>query len=242
MRTLCAVFAHPDDETFSLGGALARYADEGVEISLVTATSGEAGEIAAGLEVDRDDLAAWRERELHEAAEVLGIRHVRLLGLPDGGLEGRGDDLEAGIQAALRELRPQVVVTENAQGITGHPDHMAMTRAVVRAFDGLPDSGMLKLYENAVPLRMATDGRIGTPEDFITTRMNVEAWRPRIMAAFRAHRSQVDAATLRRFAGYPPPWTDYLVCVRSRVPICIPEDDLFQGIDAGEPAGPGTGG
>jgi LmbE family N-acetylglucosaminyl deacetylase len=230
MRTLCAVFAHPDDETFSAAGTLARYAAEGVEICLVTATSGEAGQIPADLEISRDQFGAWRERELRAAAEILGVRHLRLLHLPDGGLESRSDDLEAAIRAALQELRPQVILTENIQGITGHPDHIAVTRATVRAFDSLPHAGLMKLYEHALPLAVSTSGRIGTPEDFITTRVNVEAWRDRIMAAFRAHRSQVPAATVERFAGIPAPWINHFVCVRSHVPILIPEDDLFQGI------------
>lgn len=230
MRTLCAVFAHPDDETFSAAGTLARYAAQGMEVCLVTATSGEAGQIPADLEVSREEFGAWRERELRAAAEILGVRQLRLLRLPDGGLESRPNELEAAIRAALRELRPQVVLTENIQGITGHPDHIAVTRAVIRAFDALPDAGVLKLYEHALPLAVASGGRVGTPEDFITTRVNVEPWRERTMAAFRAHRSQVDAATLERFGRMPAPWINHFVCVRSRVPILIPEDDLFQGI------------
>src|SRR5437660_6937603 len=138
-RSLCAFFAHPDDESFSSAGALARYADAGVHVTLVTATSGEAGEIAEGVSIEGEDLAAVRERELGEAAGIIGIRDLRLLRLPDGRLEDHGEELLSRYTEILRDLRPQVVITEDIQGITGHPDHVAVTQALVRAFDAVPD-------------------------------------------------------------------------------------------------------
>lgn len=225
MYRLCAVFAHPDDESFSAGGTLARYADQGVELTLITATSGDAGEVGSA-PVEQKDLAAWREEELRQAAAVLGIHHVRLLRLPDGGLAERGDDLYAAIREALREIQPQVVLTEDIQGITGHPDHSAVTRAVVRACDALGASGPLKLYEHVLPVSTAPPGLHATPDDHITTTLDVEPWRERMLAALGAHRSQVGGETLERFRGFPAPWRDHYVCVRSRVPILIPEADL----------------
>jgi LmbE family N-acetylglucosaminyl deacetylase len=227
MRKLCAVFAHPDDETYTAAGTLARYADQGAEVALVTATSGEAGEVGSA-PVEKKDLAAWREQELGEAAAILNIRQVRLLRLPDTGLKERAEDLYVAIKSTLDELRPQVVITEDAHGITGHPDHIAVTRAVVRAFDDL--SGPLKLYEHALPESIAREGLHGTPDDYITTTLDVEPWRERILAAFRAHRSQVSDEDLAYFRGFRPPWLNRYVCVRTRVPILIPEDDLFAGI------------
>ncbi|MGH2441720.1 MAG: PIG-L deacetylase family protein, partial [Chloroflexota bacterium] len=145
MRTLCAVFAHPDDESFSSGGTLSRYAAEGVEITLVTATSGEAGMIT-GEKLEIADLRSWRERELRKAAGILGVKHVRLLGLPDGKLAESSQALTQSIRGILFEIRPQVVLTEDVQGITGHPDHVAVTHAVVRAVEDLGESGPLKIY------------------------------------------------------------------------------------------------
>lgn len=229
-RRLCAVFAHPDDESFGPAGTLARYADEGVEITLVTATSGEAGEVRNASAAD-GDLAALRERELHEAMNVLGVRHIRLLHLPDGGLSERMDTLYEAVVAALREIRPQVVITEDIQGITGHPDHLAVTQTVVRAFDDLKDGGPLKLYEHVLPRSAARAGLFSTPDDYITTRLNVEPWRSRIIAALAAHRSQVSEEFLEARKAGPGPWINHYVCVRSRVPILIPEDDLFAGVN-----------
>jgi LmbE family N-acetylglucosaminyl deacetylase len=231
MRTLCAVFAHPDDESFSAGGTLARYADEGVEITLITATSGEAGETRSA-PVEWKDLAALRERELRHAAAVLGVRHLRLLGLPDGGLADRGDDLYAAIVGVLREIRPQVVITEDAQGITGHPDHMAVTKTVVRAVDDLGGGAPLKLYEHVLPLSMAPASLRATPDDYITTFLDVERWRERTIAALREHGSQVGEEMLERFRSFPAPLVAHYVCVRTRVPILIPETDLFSGVSA----------
>jgi N-acetylglucosamine malate deacetylase 2 len=229
MRKLCAVFAHPDDESFSAGGTLARYVDEGVEVTLVTATSGEAGEVGSA-PVEWTDLAAWRERELRHAAAVLGIHHIRLLRLPDGGLPDHSDDLYAAIVAAVREIRPDLIITEDVQGITAHPDHIAVTKAVVRAVDDLGASGPLKLYEHVLPLSTAPAGLRATPDDCITTTLDVERWRERMIAALRAHRSQVGEETLERFRSFPAPLLDHYVCVRTRVPILIPEDDLFAAV------------
>jgi N-acetylglucosamine malate deacetylase 2 len=229
MYTLCAVFAHPDDETFSVAGTLARYADQGMEITLVTATSGESGEMV-GSSAQGNDLAEVRERELRQAAEVLGINHVQLLRLPDGGLSDQADKVRLAIREALRQIRPQVVVTEDVQGITGHPDHITVTRATVRAVDELGDAGPLKFYEHVIPLSTAREGLFGTPDDYITTVLDVESWRPQIVAALLTHRSQVSDPVLERFRGFGKPWLNHYVCVRSRVPILIPEDDLFAGV------------
>jgi LmbE family N-acetylglucosaminyl deacetylase len=229
MLTLCAIFAHPDDESFSAGGTLARYADAGVQTTLVTASSGEAGEIGSA-PVEKSGLAAWREGELRAAAAVLGVRDLRLLRLPDGRLADRPAELEASIAAVLREIRPQVVLTEDVQGITGHPDHVAVTGAVLRAFDTLGESGPLKLYEHVLPEPNAPQGLYGTPVDHITTTLDVDRWRDRQLAALREHRSQVGEDLLERFAGFPGPWLDHYVCVRTRVPILIPESDLFVGV------------
>jgi LmbE family N-acetylglucosaminyl deacetylase len=230
-RSLCAVYAHPDDESFSSGGALARYAAEGVDVHLITATLGEAGELF-GHSADPNTLAVLREPELREAARILGVAQLHLLRLPDGRLSGDPERLEAAIRAALAEIRPQVVLTEDEQGITGHPDHIAVTRAAIRAFDALPDSGLLKLYEHVVPRSVLGEGSPvrGTPDDYITTWIDVQRWRERMADALAAHRSQSTEAHVARIRAATGSWVEHYVCVRSRVPIRIPEDDLFSGI------------
>ncbi len=147
---LMAVLAHPDDESLGFGGTLAKYAAEGVETSLVTATRGEAGRyrgIAPGAEghPGAEALARLREGELRAAAAMLGVQDLSLLDYRDQELD-HADPREATARIAthLRRVRPQVVVTFAHDGAYGHPDHVAIcqftTAAVVAAADAGYDS------------------------------------------------------------------------------------------------------
>jgi LmbE family N-acetylglucosaminyl deacetylase len=131
MRTalrLMVILAHPDDESMGMGTALAKYAREGVETYLLTATRGEAGWQGS----PKDDpgpqaLGAIREQELRAAAAILGIRKVEFLELTDGLLDRTNPIQTIGhITAHLREIRPQVVVSFGPDGDYGHPDHIAI--------------------------------------------------------------------------------------------------------------------
>ncbi len=138
---LMVVAAHPDDESLGMGGTLAKYAAEGVETYLVTATRGEYGWF--GDEKDNpgpEALGRLREAELLAAAEALGVREVKFLDYVDGHLD-QADPAEAVAQIAghLRRVRPHVVLTFDPNGAYGHPDHIAIsqftTAAVVAAAD-----------------------------------------------------------------------------------------------------------
>lgn len=129
---LLAILAHPDDETLGLGGTLARYASEGVETFVLTATRGQAGRYK---ELKRGDpghpgpekLGAIREGELRDAARVLGVREVALLDHHDGRLDDADPSLvSAEIAAHVRRVRPHVAVTFAQDGGYGHPDHIAI--------------------------------------------------------------------------------------------------------------------
>lgn len=170
-RKLMAVLAHPDDESLGMGGTLAKYASQGVDVFLLTATRGEAGRFRGRRHGDpqhpgRTGLAALRETELRAAASALGLRGVALLDYPDQQLD-RADPREAAgrIAAELRRVRPDVVLTFGPDGAYGHPDHIAIsqftTAAVVAAASATVvcngDPGMLtphavsKLYYLAWP-------------------------------------------------------------------------------------------
>ena len=85
---LLAVLAHPDDESLGFGGTLAKYAAEGIETYLVTATRGERGRFGSlGEGGDPVEVGRVREAELRAAAAVLGIREVSVLGFPDGAVD-----------------------------------------------------------------------------------------------------------------------------------------------------------
>ncbi|MEW5985805.1 MAG: PIG-L family deacetylase [Chloroflexota bacterium] len=140
LRLMC-ILAHPDDESLGTGGILAKYAAEGVETYLVTATRGErgwTGDPAANPGLTA--LGQMREAELRAAAQVLGLREVAFLDYMDGDLD-QADPVEAiaRIVDHLRRLRPQVVVTFGPDGNYGHPDHIAIsqftTAAIVCAAD-----------------------------------------------------------------------------------------------------------
>ena len=131
-RSIVVVLAHPDDESFGMGGALAKYAAQGTAVTLICATRGEAGVPGLGPE----QAARVRERELLEAARCLGLAEVRFLDCRDGELDRADQDtLVARLSAALRELRPQAVITFGPDGISGHADHIAISRLTTRAFD-----------------------------------------------------------------------------------------------------------
>ena len=145
-RRLMAVLAHPDDESLGMGGTLAKYAAEGVDVSLVTATRGEAGRFRGYPRGDERhpgpaELGRIREAELRQAAATLGVREIALLDYLDQCLDA-ADPREAigRIVRHIRRLRPDVVITFAPDGAYGHPDHVAIsqftTAAVLAAADG----------------------------------------------------------------------------------------------------------
>ncbi|MCS7220508.1 MAG: PIG-L family deacetylase [Anaerolineae bacterium] len=151
-RTLLAVYAHPDDESFGTGGMLAHYAAEGVRVALVCATRGEAGEIADSNLATPETLGHVREAELRCAAETLGLTDLIILDYRDSGMAGSpdnrhpralinapADEVVGQLVGIIRRLRPQVVVTFEPNGGYGHPDHIAIHRYTVAAFHAAAD-------------------------------------------------------------------------------------------------------
>jgi N-acetyl-1-D-myo-inositol-2-amino-2-deoxy-alpha-D-glucopyranoside deacetylase len=147
-QTLLAVLAHPDDESFGMGGTLALYAARGVDVHLVCATRGEVGEVAPELLKGFRSIGELRESELRCAAGILGLKGVHFLDYRDSGMPGSPDnqhplalaaqpldDVAANVVCYIRELKPQVVLTFDPIGGYRHPDHIAIQRATVRAFE-----------------------------------------------------------------------------------------------------------
>ena len=138
---LMAILAHPDDESLGFGGTLAKYAAEGVEIHLVTATRGERGRFGSlGKGGDPVEVGRVREAELRAAAGVLGIHNVSILGYPDSAVDQTDASIATrAIVGHIRRVRPDVVVTFGPDGAYGHPDHIAIsqftTAAIVCASD-----------------------------------------------------------------------------------------------------------
>jgi len=217
--TLMAIYAHPDDEAFGAGGTLTKYAREGVEVHLVTATLGEAGRIAnPALKVDCP-LGAWRERELRCACENYGITALHLLGYMDGQttvVPQSGAVYK--IVALLRRFKPQVVISFGPEGIYGHYDHLAVHRWATAAVELAaqtecwvgtgPPHQVAKFYHRAMfEEQVAQIEEIygssfvlidgvpfpfsGYPAEKITTVIDVSAYAQTKLAGIRCHASQL---------------------------------------------------
>ena len=131
---LLGVFAHPDDETFCAGGTFARYAEQGAEIMVVSATRGQAGQIRDAAAGRRRTIAAVREAELRLACERLGITKVRCLDHVDGTLaDAAFPALVDEVAEVICEFRPDVVITFGPDGGYGHPDHVTISAVTTAA-------------------------------------------------------------------------------------------------------------
>lgn len=152
-KTLLAVLAHPDDESFGLGGTLALYAKRGYDTYLACATRGEAGTVDAEHLRDFKDIASLRTAELDCAAGHLGLKDVVYLGYRDSGMPGSDDNKHPDAQVQhsveevagrvvklIRELKPDVVLTFDPIGGYKHPDHIHIHKATVLAFDKANDA------------------------------------------------------------------------------------------------------
>lgn len=231
-RKLLAVFAHPDDESFPVGGTLAKYAAEGVEVIIVSATRGEAG--IPGLSAA--GAARLREAELRTAAAELGVREVRFLGYLDGTLARvEPSQAVARLMALLRELRPQVLVTFGPDGISGHPDHVTVSRWVTTAFEMMDGADAPRKLYYVVP-SLATQQGCGvatsSPLPQGAVGIDVSAHLEAKVRAMQAHASQSPP-----YSGDPTQAARQLAChewfvlARSRQPAENGQDaDLFSGV------------
>jgi LmbE family N-acetylglucosaminyl deacetylase len=152
---LLAVLAHPDDESLGLGGTIAKYVAEGVEVYLATATRGERGRFFDNENRPSDDeVGEVREQELRAAAAELGIREVALLGYRDQEVDAAPPAEAIGrIAALIRRWKPQVVVTFDPYGAYGHPDHVAICQFTSAALSAAADPSYLAPASDAPPHR-----------------------------------------------------------------------------------------
>jgi mycothiol S-conjugate amidase len=281
---LMAVHAHPDDESSKGAATMARYADEGVEVLVVTLTGGERGDIlnpAMDLPDVHGRIHEIRRDEMARAAEVLGVEQ-EWLGFVDSGLP-EGDPLpplpegcfalvplEESTEALVRSIRrfkPHVLTTYDENGGYPHPDHIRCHQVSMAAYEAagdyrlFPDAGepwnVSKLYYNHGFLRkrmqlfqdeFAKNGEEGPftkwlekwdPEldvisNRITTKIECAKYFPQRDEALLAHATQIDPKSF--FFTTPMEWqqrlwpTEEYELARSRVPVSLPEDDLFTGI------------
>ncbi|GIV00227.1 MAG: 1D-myo-inositol 2-acetamido-2-deoxy-alpha-D-glucopyranoside deacetylase [Actinomycetota bacterium] len=203
-----------------MGGTLARLADRRIGLTVVLATSGEAGEIADPSLATRETLGAVREAEDRASWEALGLSpDLRFLRYPDGRVaDVPSEDLVGAFVGILLEVRPHLVVTFGPDGITGHPDHIAVGRAATEAFHvarGQSPEGLERLVytvlseERVAGLNEALRARgmdpldplqplapRGIPAERIGIVVDCSAVLPRKIEALRCHRTQAELEDL----------------------------------------------
>jgi LmbE family N-acetylglucosaminyl deacetylase len=211
MIKLLGVFAHPDDDVYTLGATLITHRADLVT-TLVFATSGEAGPITDPSAVSRDRLGSVREDEQRAAMEALGVANStesRFLRLPDYHLpEVPLEDLVARLTEIIRDVDPDVVVTFGPDGMTSHHDHIRVGEATTAAFDGGTDGRRASLFHTA--LRRTSVDRfyadldnagygdegdlfnvVSVPDERITVRFDARPYRATKLEAILAHRTQI---------------------------------------------------
>jgi LmbE family N-acetylglucosaminyl deacetylase len=191
--SVLAVVAHPDDETFGLGGIIARMTGTGTAVHILCFTHGE----ASTLHETEADLHATREAELLQASRELGAASVTLLGYPDGQLARSGTELAAQVRDLITAHSTHGLLAFDETGITGHPDHQAATRAAVSAATqaGLP------VLAWALPATVASQLReeigqpfAGQPPDRLDLCVRVDRAAQRRIAL--VHASQISPAAV----------------------------------------------
>ena len=179
-RVLLAVLAHPDDESFGLGGTLAYYAQKDVKVHLICATRGESGDMDEDCLDGFNTVAERRVFELECAAKILGLAGVHYLDYRDSGMPGSPENNHPRALAAapvdqvadkiadlMRSIKPQVVLTFDPIGGYRHPDHIAINKATVKAYSIVAGNGSdwetasssnefkpQKLYFHVMPKRL----------------------------------------------------------------------------------------
>jgi N-acetyl-1-D-myo-inositol-2-amino-2-deoxy-alpha-D-glucopyranoside deacetylase len=276
-RRLLLVHAHPDDESIETGATMAKYAAQGAGVTLVTCTLGELGEVIppdlAHLAVDQENrLGQHRIGELAAACAALGVTDHRFLGGPgrwhDSGMMGTPsndwpgafwradvDEAAGALLAVIEEVRPQVLVTYDANGFYGHPDHIQAHRVAWRAFE-MAAGLVRKFYATAVPKSVLAaairamgdhpsgflavdsvdDLPFGVPDEQVTTQIDATAWLEAKLAAMRAHASQIAVDSpffaLSDMVGQRAFGVEYYTLLAGNVGDAqAREDDLFAGIE-----------
>ncbi len=252
---ILVLLAHPDDETFGPGGTIARYAAEGAEVYLATATRGEEGMVGDPPLTDREHLGEVRAAELLEAAAVLGVREVSFLGFRDKRLvETPRERIVEKAVAEIRRVRPHVIIGFGPDGVSRHPDHMVMCEVALDAWDAAADPGRyparggngappwaaFKLYQFEVSQEIFERWGIplrGVPPGKLTTFVDTSAFVDRKISAFYRHKTQAkDYNNILSREGYREfaRKESYVLAKTRLADLRLPEDDLFAGIPESE--------
>lgn len=245
-KKLLAVFAHPDDEAFGPGGTLAKYAAEGVEIHLLCATRGEAGlwdeksknkeQITNNKELKIHHV---REEELLRSAKILGIKNVEFLDFVDGTLSNSVYyELADKIVKKIEDFKPQVLLTTERLGVSGHLDHIAVSMITTYSFLHTKHRPN-KLYYHCLPKERRTkdldDYFVYFPEGYdqkdITTRIDFTPYWDKKEAAMKCHQSQLhDVIRILKRWEEQTKIDHFILQFHKGIKVKLPETDLFAGV------------
>jgi len=196
---LLAVFAHPDDETFRCGGTLALLAQRGVCVQVLTATRGEAGSCGEPPLCTPAELPVVRERELRCACAVLGVEPPRMQDGCDGQLAAADPEhLVKRVLDVVYEVRPEVLLSFGPDGLSGHPDHVAIGQCAMEAFRRA--EGVAALYTLALPRSVAEQLEMkevqSVPDAALALTVDVSpVWEAKL-AAIRCHATQLSTSPM----------------------------------------------
>lgn len=188
-----AIAAHPDDIDFGAAATIAALTDAGAEVTYCLVTSGDAG----GFELDhsREAMVARREQEQRNAASVVGVHKVHYLKHLDGYVEP-SHELQAQLVQLMREVRPQVVITQHPQRNwdrlqSAHPDHLAVGEATVRAvYPAVENPFAYPELAHLAPHRVGQLWMMAAPLDLVNLRVDITEYIERKLEALHEHLSQ----------------------------------------------------
>jgi LmbE family N-acetylglucosaminyl deacetylase len=155
---LC-VFAHPDDESYIVGGTIARATAQGAEVTVISVTRGDKGFQHITDPSEKERLTHIREQELKNASAILGVKEVILWDYPDGGLDSLGKGQKELINTLLNvinTLNPDTIITFGPDGVSGHRDHIAIGKIVKKLLTIQPFNNQISVYGVTIPCELTT--------------------------------------------------------------------------------------
>ena len=230
--SVLGAFAHPDDEGFGCGGALAMLVARGARVTIAVGTNGDVGEISDPALATPETLASVRQEEMRQAMKVTGVQGIRFMGYRDSGMAGTPendhprslyqappDRVTGELAQIIRETKPDAVLTHDPTGGYGHPDHKTMCELVTRAFQAVaeedgttrgvnpmllyyvcfPRSNFRRMWQQMLdagitpPFASLDIDRLGSPDDEVTTQLDVREYVDVKMESLNCHRTQIDS-------------------------------------------------
>jgi N-acetylglucosamine malate deacetylase 2 len=250
-KRILVTVAHPDDEAFGPGGTIAKYTAEGVNVHILSATRGESGQLDEILrskikdqrsKIDNKEIKIQeiREKELINSAKTLGVSSVEFMDYIDGQLcNNLYHKITARIMDKIHDFKPQVILTMDRLGVSGHIDHITVSLATTYSF--LHTHEPLKLYYEVMTKKDRLNQKRlddyfiyfpeGYDEDEITTKIDYSKYFEKKKKAMLMHESQMnDVRNILKNLEDRPKVDNLILQYHRGIEVNLPETDLFSGI------------